>query len=357
MKKKTNYAKKKNKDPHSGKSRGVSGRLLALTLLFALAANAYMAREMLFSGKSAYILTQASSKSRGGEDRGQEVAGTGQEEIEDGITEDPGRILLSSVSDRFDITYPVDSEKAAEQAVKDAGSDMGLDVARYTYACISHDHHHLMDTYTLNQTYKGVPILGQVLTMTVEPEGKIRTIIGREARVPDSVDTLLSSLIGEDKAKEIWDRYTEEKYGQAGEDAEKKVRGLHILCREGEDPRLVYIFRMDQKEKVQSTIFHVDAISGQVESFGNMTEAAMEHFTLQGQTGEKTLAVDQEGPNQVLIQDTNRHIGIYAYGKDQEAIAVNPTRAADGRDPVKQSAVDALYNVQRAWQYFARTYG
>lgn len=369
MKKKTDYAKKKNKDHHSGKGMGISARLLALTLLFALVANIYMAHENLFTGKSAYILTQASSKKTGGQDQGEEKARTGQEDKgeemalpgqEDkgeGATKNPGRILAASVSDRFGITYPVDSEKTAEQALKDVGSDIGLDMARYGYTCISHDHHHLMDTYTLNQTYRGVPVLGQVLTMTVEPEGAIRTIIGGQAQVPDSADSLLSSAIGEDKAKKLWDRYTEKRYGAAGQKAKKTVRGLHIICQEGEDPRLVYLFRMDRKEKVQSTIFHVDAISGKVESFGNMTEAAMKHFTLPGQTGDRTLALDQVDTNQVLLQDTNRHIGIYAYGKDEEAIAVNPARRADGRDPVKQSGVDALYNIQRAWQYFARTYG
>ena len=335
----------------------MSARLLALTILFALAANAYMTHALLFSDKAAYATAESPARSGSGEIMLQDSLQRGEGTSETLGAGNSGRVMASSVSDRYDISYPVDSEEAAEQAVRDAGSDLGLDLTRYNYRCISHDHHHLMDTYVLNQTYKEVPLLGYVLTMTVEAEGKIRTIIGREARVPDSVDSMLSSVIGEEKAKKIWNRHLEREYGKAGREAKKTIRGLHILCQEGEEARLVYIFRADRKESMQSAIFHVDALSGDVESFGNMTEAAMAHLTVRGQTGEKDLALDLIRPDQALVRDTNRHIGVYAYGKEGEAISINPTRKADGLDPVKQSAVDALYNIQRAWQYFARTQG
>lgn len=348
-------SQKKNKSGSSGKGRSLSSRFLIFTLIFALLANTYMIRKVFFTSKAACCKSESSAGQ--GENAGWVPSGTGKEA---GSESEEGKIIrAANVSERWGLTDPVTGKEVCQQAVRDLGPEIGIDVVRYDYTCIRLDHHHLMDSYTLQQCYRGIPVLGHVLTVAVEKDGRIRSIIGREARLPDSIDALIDSAMSEKEAEAIWlkDLARTGDQALAEDEALRKSEGLRIVCNGKNDPGLVYCFRKKQKETKESVGYQIDAISGKIRSFDSIYDSAMTHVTLQGQSGEKKLAVDQIASSRILIRDQNRHIGIYAVGRDKEEIAVNPSRKSDAADPLKQAGVDALYNMQRAWQYFARVHG
>ncbi len=346
---------KNKKTGGSGKGRSLSSRMLLFVLIFALLANAYMVKKLFFTSKAAYYKAESPS----GEEDNAAWASLGIGKGSDEDSEEEKIIRAADVSRRWGLTDPVNSEEACRQAVRDLGPEIGLDVIRYDYPCVSLDQHHLMDTYTLQQCYRGIPVLGHVLTVAVEKDGRIRSIIGREAQLPDSLDSMIDSALSEKEAKALCLKELDRNVGRTvNEDAAlKESKGLHILYNGEKDPCLVYRFTEDRKGQGASVLYQVDAVSGRIRSFGSVYDSAMTHVTLQGQKGEKKLAVDQIGPTRVLLRDTKRQIGIYALGRDGEAVAVNPAGKSDSVDPLKQSGVDALYNMQRAWQYFARVHG
>ena len=345
---------------------GFAAQLLCFAVIFSLLVNGYVIKTLLFSSRQAYMPAARSGKEAGTDSGGKKVADsekkaleaerkkTAASEASAALPAEKGRIRAAGISLQASGEYNIDSQSAAEQLIRDAGDRLGVDTGRYEYKCTSSRHHYLTDIYILNQYYRGVPVLGHVLTMAVNPDGSLRTLIGNEAQIPDKTDELFESAISKEDAKKVFTEYLNKKYKDT-DDLNLYSLGPYLIC-EDEDTRPVYIFRADRKDRAESTAFHVDGQTGKVESYGNLSEAGMQHKTLEGQTGEKTLSVNVISDREILLQDTGRHIAVCSFGEPEEIISVNPQSGSDRNDKNKQSATDALYNIQRAWQYFDRTH-
>lgn len=200
--------------------------------------------------------------------------------------------------------------------------------------------------YKYQQYYNNIPVYGKGITVTVGEDDCIISIVNNTIDCSD-VDTSVNengfllgcSAIG----------ITEEEG--------RRVSSLYLYERE-EDIIPVYIFRIDTGD-----LYIIDANNGDVLKHSNLLNTmGMESKVLEGQSTSRNVNIlNDEGV--YYLRDTNRNIAVYnsidITAKDalpfEDIFNASPMISFSDTGTVNKSAVDALYNIQKVYDFYKET--
>ena len=334
-----------------GKGMRLSSKLLLLVLAFFLVMEGYYAFRLFVKKMPAGA--ESPEKVLAALTTGEVPLAEESGNSEEGNANVPNEKLIrvSSVTARWSPGTRVKDTEEALETLTEIAASAGIDMDQYQYVCTGHERNLHTETYTFQQEISGIPVWGYELTMAVNPNKTVRSIVGRQALVPDKA--IADEGISEKEAEEKAESYIRAS-GLPGDDLKAMGKGILALPK-GDTEAFQTFYRYTQIHKGQGMTLLVDTETGKVTEYASREDHVMEKIQLTGQEGTKELAADRVDSGKILLQDTNRNLAIYEEEDSGEPVAVNPLRRRDASDPVKQKAVDSLYWLQRAWQFYKDT--
>lgn len=258
----------------------------------------------------------------------------------------------ASVTDAYEAEDALESMAAG--LFSTAQEDTGFD-------CVYEDKYADATMYTLQRYYSGVPVYGDMLRLEAGNDGQILSVGGTCREIGDdalSVDTRFDGWDCEEKAKS----YINQTYGASGEFAGAVENcGKYIFYIEGTDtPSVGYRFdvRLSWDSSPIARVF-VDGITGEVVQDISLVRTAAVETDLYGQDyngkeKKQTLTVWENYDETVELRDEERRFSTYE-DVDEE---LNATLIRmEKSDKNHKSAVDALANLERCYDYFQAVFG
>lgn len=278
--------------------------------------------------------------------------------------EESGRFYYDPTDTEGNLDYVIADEDDAYDLLLELQYDLGITDAekeyKYSYSTSS-DYY---DVYTMQQYYDGVEVYGAELKMTADKSGNLTAINGKYESVSGiSTDAALS----ESDARDCVEKYLKSEYQYDPDDLEINGLGKKIRPQDTGSPVLAYQFEVlgRSAELIFKRIF-VDANTGVIVSDYDLIKSEM--ITLnsddagsaykkpQGQQVVQTLDVWRASDTSYELRDTERGFEV-GYLADPDVVDVSVIEWDPSSEAPDPSGVDALANLQRAYDYYLNVHG
>ncbi len=218
--------------------------------------------------------------------------------------------------------------------------------------------------YSLTQNYKGIPVNGCELQVSVDKSGHIYSVSGIHPYI-SNIDTKPS--MKESELREIAKRYIVSEYELEPNVLSIDSEGYQIVRLEDSEIKTGYLFRVySGKTKVPLRVVLIDGKTGGILHDQSEFRYERVNIRLEGQDGEQTLYVEHPSKYGYELRDKESKLEIYNI---KSSPVVNDSENLENYELVKweyrdnqyskvdKACVDALANLERTYTFFSEVFG
>ena len=289
-----------------------------------------------------------------------------QEEKEEQIKESGIYAGFDVDSDIADMV--ITDEEDAMEALLAIQGDMGNFGTEDEYRLLSVEEAEDSDVYAYQQYYNGIEVYGHALKLKTDKSGKVELLNSGYAAI-ENCDTEIQA--SESDAYESAEKYLKETYQLSADDVMIENYGEIIYFSESGEALAGYLFHI-YEEDIEFLQILVDGKSADIVSAYEPIQYDMVQKKLNGQKVKQTLDVYQDSEKHILLEDVERNLYCFRAerkkksffgGYEETVIDDYYEEGAEGAVydgslfSESESAVDALANLERAYDYYFDTYG